>query len=80
MEIGAKRRLERKARPRSGSPSLFVLLRTRMTICGTSIIIMISNTVAIIDCTTCRTIGIGIIEDVSNRVSVPRLSPSIAKS
>ena len=37
VEIGAKRRLERKARPRSGSPSLFVLLRITITIAGTTI-------------------------------------------
>ena len=36
MEIGAKRRLERKARPRSGSPDLDVLMFALVTIIGTS--------------------------------------------
>ena len=45
-EIGAKRRLQRKARPRSGSPRLIVAFRTALTIFG-------------IDCITTGSVVVG---------------------
>jgi len=69
VEIGAKRRLERKARPRSGSPRLIVAFRTPVTIIGTvvgirvgtiSSIVVIVRTVMVADTPT-TTISIGVV-------------------
>ena len=67
VEIGAKRRLERKARPRSGSPRLIVAFRTLVTIIGTvagisvrtiSSIVVIVRTVMVADTPTTISIGV----------------------
>ena len=62
MEIGAKRRLERKARPRSGTPKSVAPGSARPTVIGAGITtIMVAVGIRTIVVTTGVVIGTGII-------------------
>ena len=63
MEIGAKRRLERKARPRSGSPRFIVRFTALPSnigdngVCIIASIVVIVRSVMVADTTTAISIG-----------------------